>query len=115
MALISVQDVHLDFGDGPLLQDAGFQIEAGERIALVGRNGSGKSTLMKLLAGELDPDDGRILRQASCRVARLTQEVPGGVAGDLFEVIAGGAGRAGDLLAGDPAAFDRLLPRVTTP
>ncbi len=99
MALISVQDVHLDFGDGPLLQDAGFQIEAGERIALVGRNGSGKSTLMKLLAEELVPDEGRILRQAGCRVARLTQEVPDDVSGDLFDVVAGGVGRAGDLLA----------------
>ncbi len=99
MALISVQGVHQDFGDLPILKDAGFQIEAGERIALVGRNGSGKSTLIRLLAGELEPDDGRILRQAGCTAARLTQEVPEDVAGDLFEVIAGGVGRAGDLLA----------------
>ena len=99
MALISVQDVHLDFGDVPVLQDVGFQIEAGERIALVGRNGSGKSTLMKLLAGRLEPDDGRILCQADCTVARLTQEVPDDLTGDILEVIASGVGRAGDLLA----------------
>lgn len=61
MALISVQGLGLDFGDVPVLHDVGFQIEAGERIALVGRNGSGKSTLMKLIAGDLEPDDGVIL------------------------------------------------------
>ena len=99
MALISVQDIGLDFGDGPLLQNVGFQIEAGERIALVGRNGSGKSTLMKLLTAEIEPDDGQILRQTGCRVARLTQEVPTDVAGDIFDVIASGVGRVGELLA----------------
>ncbi len=99
MALISVQDVTVDFGDRPILENVGFQIEAGERIALVGRNGSGKSTLMKLLADELELDSGKILRQAGCRVARLTQEVPEDIHGDLFDVIAGGIGRAGELLA----------------
>ncbi len=99
MALISVQDISLDFGDVPLLQDVGFQIEAGERIALVGRNGSGKSTLMKLLAAEIEPDGGAILRPTGCRVARLTQEVPTGVGGDISDVIAGGIGRTGELLA----------------
>jgi ABC transport system ATP-binding/permease protein len=99
MALISVQDVSLGFGDQPLLDGVGFQIEAGERIALVGRNGSGKSTLMKLLAGELEPDGGAVLRQAGCRVARLTQEVPGDVSGEIADVVAGGVGRAGELLA----------------
>ena len=98
MALISVQDVHLDFGDRPLLEGIGFQIEAGERIALVGRNGCGKSTLMKLLAGELEPDAGAVLRQG-CRVARLTQEVPGDVSGEIAGIVAGGVGRAGELLA----------------
>ncbi len=99
MALISVQGVSLDFGDGPLLSGVGFQIEAGERIALVGRNGSGKSTVMRLLAGELEPDDGAILLQTGCRVARLSQEVPADLAGELFDVVAAGVGRAGDLLA----------------
>ncbi len=114
MALISVQDLYLDFGDVPILKDVGFQIEAGERIALVGRNGSGKSTLMRLLANELEPDDGRVLQSAGCRVARLRQEVPDDVTGDLFDVIAGGVGRAGELLA----EYHRLsaeLPDVETP
>ena len=99
MALISVQGISLDFGDVPLLDGASFQIEAGERIALVGRNGSGKSTLMRLLTGELEPDDGKILRQAGCRVARLRQEVPEDTEGEIYDVIAGGLGRAGELLA----------------
>ncbi len=118
MALISAQGLHLDFGDGPLLQDVGFQIEAGERIALVGRNGSGKSTVMKLLAGELEPDDGAILVQAGCRVARLSQEVPADLTGDIFDVVAAGVGRAGELLAqyhhlsAEMAGSDRELARL---
>jgi ATPase subunit of ABC transporter with duplicated ATPase domains len=47
-------------GDGPVLKDVSFTIEAGERIAIIGPNGVGKSTLMRCLAGELKPDSGRI-------------------------------------------------------
>ncbi len=127
MALISVQDVSLDFGDVPLLHNVGFQIEAGERIALVGRNGSGKSTLMKLLAAEIEPDDGQILRRAGCRVARLSQEMlrlpasggtSEGVEGEISDVIASGIGRAGELLAqyhrlsADMAGSARQLARL---
>ncbi len=122
MALISVQDVHLGFGGEPLLDGVGFQVEAGERIALVGRNGSGKSTLMKLLAGELEPAGGQILRRKGCRVARLSQEVPDDLGGEVFDIVAEGLERAGKLLAEyhrvsadvsvAAAGSDRLLARL---
>ncbi|MCP3957295.1 MAG: ATP-binding cassette domain-containing protein [bacterium] len=99
MALFSVQGLGLGYGGMPLLEDLGFQIEAGERIALVGRNGSGKSTLLRLLAGELEPDDGQILLQAGCRVAQLDQELPQNLEGDLFDVIAAGVHGVGEKLA----------------
>ncbi|MDH3391906.1 MAG: ATP-binding cassette domain-containing protein, partial [Desulfobulbaceae bacterium] len=52
MALISLQNVSLSFGGLPVLDGISMQIEAGERVCLVGRNGEGKSSLMRLIAGE---------------------------------------------------------------
>lgn len=76
MALISLQDVSLGFG-GPLLLDrVNLQLEAGESISLLGRNRAGKSTLLKLLHGEIQPDEGQVARQQNLRVAYLPQEVP---------------------------------------
>ncbi len=90
MALISLRDVSVAFG-GPLLLDrVNLQIERGERVCLLGRNGTGKSTLMRLLNGELAPDEGEIARQQGLRVALLPQEVPQGLQGTTFDIIAGG-------------------------
>jgi ATP-binding cassette subfamily F protein uup len=58
MALILINDVSMSFGGPRLLNGVTLQIEAGEKIGLLGRNGSGKSTLMKLLAGQIVPDVG---------------------------------------------------------
>ena len=62
MALISLQNVSLSFGGLPVLDGISMQIEAGERVCLVGRNGEGKSSLMRLIAGEQPQDSGRIIK-----------------------------------------------------
>ncbi len=98
MALITLRDIQLGFGGAPLLDGVSFSIEPGERICLLGRNGAGKSSLMKLLAGELQPDDGRMVLQQGAKVARLTQEVPDDTQGSLFDVVAGGIGELGALV-----------------
>jgi ATP-binding cassette subfamily F protein uup len=82
-----------------LLEHVDLAIEAGERIALIGRNGAGKSTLMKLLAGELKPDDGEVRVEGGRRIARLEQEVPLDAAGSVFDVVAAGLGDVGAQLA----------------
>ncbi len=99
MALLSLRGIAVSFGGPPLLDGVDLSIERGERLCLVGRNGSGKSTLMKVLAGEITPDDGEMVRQGALRVARLTQEVPRGLTGSVYDVVAAGLGEAGALLA----------------
>ena len=99
MALVSLQNISLSFGGAPLLDKLNFEIEAGERVCLVGRNGTGKSTLMKILAGELEPDSGRVLFSNGLRVARLSQEVPASMVGTVYDVVVGGLGDLLQLLA----------------
>ncbi len=99
MPLITLQDVDYSIGGPLLLQKVSFSIDAGERIALIGRNGAGKSTLMRLLSGDLRPDDGEIRREGGIRVSRLEQEVPAGAAGSVFDVVAEGMGELGAWLA----------------
>ena len=51
MAVLSLSSAHLAFGHVALLDGAAFSLEAGERLALIGRNGTGKSSLLKIVAG----------------------------------------------------------------
>jgi ATP-binding cassette subfamily F protein uup len=97
--LLSFQSVTIAFGGPPVLDGASFSIERGDRLALVGRNGAGKSTLMKLLDGSIAPDGGEVVRQGGVTVARLEQEIPAGVTGTIFDVVAAGLGEKGQLLA----------------
>ncbi|PSQ92112.1 MAG: ABC transporter ATP-binding protein [Proteobacteria bacterium SW_6_67_9] len=100
MALINLHNVDVSVGGPrPLLEAVELGIEADERVCVVGRNGTGKSTLLRLLAGEMEPDDGRVRFQRGIRVAKLTQEVPAGTHGTVFDVVAHALGNMGDLLA----------------
>ncbi|HVV98887.1 MAG TPA: ATP-binding cassette domain-containing protein, partial [Planctomycetaceae bacterium] len=99
MALLTFRNVDFSYGGRPLVENANFRIERGERICLVGRNGAGKSTLLRLLAGELAPDAGEIEREAGVVVSRLAQEVPTGDRGTVWEEAARGFGPTGERLA----------------
>lgn len=89
-ALLNLLDVSLAFGGPAILDHINFQIEAGERVCLVGRNGAGKSTLMKVIMGEMKPDTGDVFRPQGSLYARLTQEVPTDVAGNVHDIVASG-------------------------
>jgi ABC transport system ATP-binding/permease protein len=99
MPILTLEDVSLAFGHLPLLDRASLRIEAGERIALIGRNGSGKSTLLRILSGETVADGGTIWRAPALRLARLDQDVP--AAGDrtVFDEVADGLTELGALVA----------------
>ena len=98
MALITLREVQLGFGGPPLLDGVTLSIERGERVCLLGRNGSGKSTLMKLIAGELQPDDGEVSVRQGARITRLIQEVPEDIDGSVFDLVADGLGSVGALV-----------------
>jgi ATP-binding cassette subfamily F protein uup len=109
VALITLRNLTLAFGGPPLFAGINLQIEAGERLCLLGRNGTGKSTLLKVIAGELPPDGGEIYRQQGMRVALVTQDVPLGLAGTCFDIVAAGMGNAADLLT----AYHHLAHRLS--
>jgi ATP-binding cassette subfamily F protein uup len=76
MPLVALDRVSLAFGHLPLLDEVNFQIDPGERVAIIGRNGTGKSTMLQIVAGEMPPDSGAVLRQPGTRITRLVQDVP---------------------------------------
>jgi ATP-binding cassette subfamily F protein uup len=95
MPLLSLHDVSFTFSEPALLDGINIEIEKGQRIGLLGRNGAGKSTLMKLIVGELHPDNGDVMPAAGIRMARLVQEVPEATGGTVTEVIATGLTQTG--------------------
>jgi len=108
MALLTLRNLHLSYGDPPLIDGIDLSIEAGERICLLGRNGEGKSTLLRLIAGELKADDGERVVSQGVRIARLTQEVPEQLHGSVFEVVADGVGATAELIKQYHAATHAL-------
>lgn len=98
MGLLLINDVSLNLGGPQLLNGVTLQIEIGERIGLLGRNGSGKSTLMKLLAGQIAPDSGGVIRGGNVKIAMLAQDVPDDLPGTIYDVVATGVQEHVELL-----------------
>ena len=90
MSLLRFEDIRLDFGEQIILRDAEFSIEPGERVCLIGRNGAGKSTTLKLIMGEIEPDQGEIIPKAGMIVSQLRQNLPDAMDLPVREVILSG-------------------------
>ena len=99
MPLLSLDRVSISFGLQALLEQASFQIDAGERVCLIGRNGAGKSTLLKIVDGKVLPDSGEVWRLPGLRIATLAQELPDDGDATVFDVVAEGLSEVGHLLA----------------
>src|SRR4249919_176471 len=99
MPLLRLDNVSLAYGHLPLLKNVDFQIDAGERVCLIGRNGTGKTTLLRAITGAAVLDEGEIWRQDALRIAHLEQEVPPDTTQTIFEVVAAGLGELGQWLA----------------
>lgn len=99
MALISLQNISIAFGGAKILDSVSVQIEKGQRICLLGRNGSGKSTLMKIVSGEVTPDEGSIHYEPDTNIAYFSQAIPADLDGTVIEVILNKMGEKGKLMA----------------
>ena len=94
MPLIRLSNVSIAFGTHLLLDNAAFQLDAGERVGLLGRNGEGKSTLMKIIAGDIHADQGEIWQQPELRIAWLEQSPNLDGNERIYDAVAGGLGEA---------------------
>ncbi len=99
MALLKLESASLAYGHVPLLEKVDLQIDPGERLCLVGRNGAGKSTLLKVVAGRAELDEGAVWKKPGLRLACLDQEVPQLDDVSVYDVVAGGLDKAGQLIA----------------
>ena len=90
--LLLLQDIHFSMGTTPLLTGATLSVEAGDRLALVGRNGSGKSTLLRIAAGGLEPERGSRFLQPGATMRSLPQEPDFGDAPSALAYVEAGLG-----------------------
>ena len=74
MADITVQNLTKYYGDKLILSDITFDVQAGEKIAILGANGAGKSTFLKILSGEIEPDTGEVIITPGERMTVLRQD-----------------------------------------
>ena len=94
MPLLNLKNIHLAYGGPALLDGIDLQIDAGDRLCLLGRNGCGKSTLLKIIHGSQSPDHGEFIRHQPIRTALVSQDVPPELAGSVADIVA-------DIQAGD--------------
>lgn len=92
MPHITLDNACLAFGHHPLLSHASFQLDAGERVGLIGRNGAGKSSLLKVIAGTTMLDDGTVWRAPNVRIVYVPQEPELNPSHSVFEAVAEGLG-----------------------
>ncbi|HEU4530458.1 MAG TPA: ATP-binding cassette domain-containing protein [Steroidobacteraceae bacterium] len=88
--LIRFDDVSLAYGSRPLLDGVDLQVQAAERVCVVGRNGEGKSSLLRLAAGLSQPDRGTVWTRPGARIAHLAQDIATADAEYVRDVVTSG-------------------------
>ncbi|MGM9615721.1 MAG: ribosomal protection-like ABC-F family protein [Oscillospiraceae bacterium] len=105
---ISLKNVKKSFGGNDILKGVTFDVNEGERVALLGANGAGKTTLLKLLTGQLEPDEGEIVLPASKRVGLISQ-IPVYPEGFTTEDVLNSAFRHLDALRASMTALEQTM------
>lgn len=90
MSLIQLKQASILFGHPPLIDNAEFVLQHGERVCVVGRNGSGKSTLLQVLSGDMKLDEGQRIVPSHINIARLAQDPPSNNNVTVFDYVAEG-------------------------
>lgn len=99
MVLVRLKGVSLAFGNQVLLNKVDLDINAGERVCVLGRNGEGKSTLLKILNKQIKPDEGLVQHGDTLKVAALQQELPVTDPQTVYEVVSSGLGELGKTIS----------------
>ncbi|EOS50648.1 ABC-F family ATP-binding cassette domain-containing protein [Adlercreutzia caecimuris] len=117
--LLGCEKVRVEFPTKTVFTDLSLGVDEGARIGIVGKNGDGKSTLLRVLAGEVEVDDGRVIRTRGVSVGVLGQTdglrdedtVERAVVGDRPEYEWAGDARTRSIIAGllDDVAWDGLV------
>ena len=108
MPLLKLENASLAFGHVPLLDHVEFMLDAGERVALVGRNGAGKSSMLRVVAGVASLDDGARWVAPGARIAYVAQEPEFEGDPDVYTAVAEGLGEEALLLSRYHAALSRV-------
>lgn len=93
--IYTIRGAKLSFGLNPLFTGVDLYINRGDKICLVGRNGCGKSTLLKVIAHEIEPDEGEFFIQPGMRIGYMPQEPDLSQYQTLREVVESGLPQTG--------------------
>lgn len=73
--MLNIHDLHVSFGGEPLFEEITFRLNGGNRVGLIGKNGAGKSTLLKVIAGDLEYDQGQLAMEKDTSIGFLRQDI----------------------------------------
>ncbi len=85
--MINLEDIGIHLPQGFLFRNIGVQINKGDKVGLVGKNGAGKSTMLRMIAGELQPTEGRIHKPKDCTIGYLKQDIKIDTTKSVFEYL----------------------------
>ncbi|MDR6510114.1 ATP-binding cassette subfamily F protein 3 [Novosphingobium capsulatum] len=107
--MLTISGITVRLGGRTIIDRASAAVPTGARVGLIGRNGAGKSTLMKVLIGEIEPDEGSVDMPRRARLGYIAQEAPTGTATPFESVLAADTERAALLIEADTCTDpDRL-------
>lgn len=104
MSILSLDNLHFAVGHHALLDGVFLNMDAGDKIGIVGRNGAGKSSLLKIIAGKMPADDGKISIQNGLKTVFVPQEMPFDEHASVFDIVSSGLGE----IQGDLQAYHHL-------
>ncbi len=99
MQLLRLNNVSIAFGHVSILDQVNVKLDSGERVCIVGRNGEGKSTLLKIIANQLQADEGEVEKKIGLKVGYLKQTLPTSSQQSVYEYVATELGELGKTLA----------------